>query len=256
MSSISTKSCEINEYNEEQTEIINEIKDFVLDKTSEGCISLEEAEETITEACDSWKQRLLEMCISKKASKHESEPIHCPKCKQTCHPLRKRERHFTTTCGVICVMRWVYRCDCGNRQVPWKAKQKLKGRYSHRAAEKMCRLAACLDFRDASEELSRQGIEVSHTALQQKVGEWSDKLNVCEQVDTQTLEDNQRWYVSCDGCHTNSVDGWKEVKVGCIYRDYPQHGSGSMPSARTSSIRYVASRTILREDLNLSVDLM
>ena len=154
----------------------------------------------------------------------------------------KRDRHFTTTCGVICVMRWVYRCDCVHRQIHWEAKQKLKGRYTHRVAERICRLAALLDFRDASKELSRQGIEVSHTAIQQKVGEWSDKLNVCEQVDTHTLQDNQRWYVSCDGCHTNSVDGWKEVKVGCIYRDYPQHGSGSIPSARASSIRYVASR--------------
>jgi len=77
MSSISLERCEINEDGEEQIQIINEMKDFVLDIASEGRISLEEAEETITEACDSWKQRLLEMCISKKASKHESEPIHC-----------------------------------------------------------------------------------------------------------------------------------------------------------------------------------
>ena len=242
MSSISLERCEINEDGEEQIQIINEMKDFVLDLASEGRISLEEAEKLVSEAFDSWKRKLLEICISKKASEQESEPIQCPKCKQACHPLRKRDRHFTTTCGVIRVMRWVYRCDCGHRQVPWEAKQKLKGRYTHRVAERMCRFAAHLDFRDASEELSRQGIKVSHTALQQKVGEWSDKLNVCEQVDTQQLEDDQRWYVSCDGCHTNSVDGWKEVKVGCIYRDYPQHGSGSIPSARTSSIRYVASR--------------
>ena len=54
----------------------------------------------------------------------------------------------------------------------------------------------------------------------------------------------QRWSVSCDGCYTNSPDGWKETKVGCMDRDYPQPQSSSdvIPSARTPSIRYVASR--------------
>ncbi|MDE0481268.1 MAG: hypothetical protein OXI67_01695 [Candidatus Poribacteria bacterium] len=48
--------------------------------------------------------------------------------------------------------------------------------------------------------------------------------------------------MSCDGTHTNSPDGWKETKVGCVYKDYPQLLSGGTPSARTSSIRYVAGR--------------
>lgn len=48
--------------------------------------------------------------------------------------------------------------------------------------------------------------------------------------------------MSCDGCRTNSPDGWKEVKVGCVYKDYPQPVSGGTPSARTESIRYVAGR--------------
>ena len=73
----------------------------------------------------------------------------------------------------------------------------------------MCRLSARLDYREASEELSHQGIKVSHTILHQNVRKWSEALNVCEQVETQELEKNQHWYVSCDGCHTNSPDGWK-----------------------------------------------
>ena len=106
----------------------------------------------------------------------------------------------------------------------------------------MCRLSARLDYRAASEELSHQGIEVSHTILHQNVRKWSKELNVCEQVDIQELSENQRWYVSCDGCHTNSPDGWKEVKVGCIYRDFPQPVSGGIPSVIPETIRYVAGR--------------
>ena len=243
MFSISLKSCEINEFREEANKFVEEVNDLVRDITSEGCVSLEDAEVLVSEAVRSWEQRLLEMCISKEAGEKVREPIECPECRRACRPLRLRARHFTTLCGVISVERWVYRCALGHTYVPWDAKQKLRGQYTRRVAEAMCRLAARLDFREASEELSRQGIEVSHTTLHQKVGEWSEALCVPEQVETQTLEDNQRWYVSCDGCHTNSPDGWHEVKVGCIYKDYPQHGSDATPSARTSSIRYIASRS-------------
>lgn len=91
------------------------------------------------------------------------------------------------------------------------------------------------DYREASEKLSHQGIEVSRTTLHQSVCKWSETLNVCDQVETQKLAENQRWYVSCDGCYTNSPDGWKEVKVRCIYKDYPQPVSGGTPSVRTKS---------------------
>lgn len=30
--------------------------------------------------------------------------------------------------------------------------------------------------------------------------------------------------------------------MGCVYKDYPQYSSDATPSARTSSIRYVAGR--------------
>ena len=105
-------------------------------------------------------------------------------------------------------------------------------------------MAVHFDYRAAAKELSFQGIEVSRTTVREKVLEWLSDLSVPEQVARQTLEANQRWSVSCDGCYTNSPDGWKETKVGCIYRDYPQPQSSSdvIPSARTPSIRYVASR--------------
>ena len=154
----------------------------------------------------------------------------------------KRERRITTLCGVIRVERWVYRCPSGHNHVPWDTEQQFRCQYTHRVAEAMCRLAALLDYREATSELSHRGIEVSHTTLRQKVCEWSEDLSVCEQVATQKLEANQRWYVSCDGCHTNSPEGWKEAKVGSVYRDYPQCGSDMVANVREASIRYVATR--------------
>ena len=119
---------------------------------------------------------------------------------------------------------------------------KVKGKWTRRVIERMCYLAVHFDYRAAAKELSRQGIEVSYTTVRAKVLEWSSDLSVCEQVEIQKLSENERWYVSYDGYHTNSVDGWKETKVGCVYKDYPQLTSGGTPSARTSSIRYVTGR--------------
>ncbi len=242
MFSISLERCEVKAFEGVFQKFVEEFNDFAGEMFSDPCIPLEEAEFRVFEASRSWCQKFLEIFISQKASEQSGEPVECPEHQEACRPWCKRERRITTLCGVIRVKRWVYRCPCGHNHVPFDTKQKLRGQWTHRVAEAMCRLAALLDFREASEELSRQGIEVRHTTLHQKVCEWSEDLSVCEQVETQKLVENQRWYVSCDGCRTNSLDGWKEVKVGCIYRDYPQQGSGAIPSARTSSIRYVASR--------------
>ena len=126
---------------------------------------------------------------------------------------------------------------------PWDVCQRLQGKWTRRVIERMCYLAAHFDYRGAAEELSRQGIEVSHTTGREKVLEWSSDLSVCEQVEVQKLLEDEGWYVRCDGCWTNSPDGWKEPKVGCIYRDYPQLDAGGTPSVRTPSIRYVTSRS-------------
>ncbi len=168
------------------------------------------------------------MCVSKKAGNKESEPVECPACPAPCCPLRKRAKHLTTLCGKISPRRWVYCCEHGHRHAPWEVKQKLLDQYTHRVAEAMCRLSARLDYREASEELSHQRIEVSHTTLHQCVCPWSEDLHVREQVEVQELAENQRWYVSCDGCHTNSLDGWKEVKVVYLQR---------LSTRRVSSVR-------------------
>lgn len=76
----------------------------------------------------------------------------------------------------------------------------------------MCRLSVRHTYREASDELSRQGI-ISHTTLNKKVSEWTKDLRAQEQVEGQTLADNERWYVSSDVCHTNSPEGWKQMTL-------------------------------------------
>ena len=242
MSNISFNICESNENSEKINKFVAEVNDLLDYLTSEEIISLEDAEVRVSETFRSLEQMCLELCVSGQTGDKESEPVACPACQESCRPLRIQEKHFTTLCGKISVNRWVYCCKQGHRHAPWDTKQKLLDTYTHRVAEVMCRLAMQLDFREAADELLRQGIEVSHTTLHQKVGEWSEDLRVPEQVEIQELSENERWYVSCDGCYTNSPEGWKETKVGCIYRDYPHYGVDVSSSVRTLSIRYVAGR--------------
>ncbi len=242
MPSISLSPCEGNDYKADFNEFVKEINDLYVDINSDEGLSLGDVEVRVSEAFCSFKQKFLEMCVSKKSNKKEREPVECPACQELCRPLRMRARYFTTLCGKTSVNRWVYCCEQGHRHAPWEVKQKLLGQYTRRVAEAMCRLSALLDYRAAAKALAFQGIEVSHTIVREKVLEWSSDLSVSAQVEPQILAANQRWYVSCDGCYTNSTDGWKETKVGCVYRDYPQCGSDAVSSARETSIRYVATR--------------
>ena len=168
--------------------------------------------------------------------------VACPSCQGQSRRYRRRGRCFTTVCGVLRLPRWEYKCQCGHIHVPWDAKQGLKGRYTQGVAAAMMRLAAQLNYRAAAAELKHQGIEVSHTTLHQKVREWGSGEEVSDYVDEQSLEAGARWYVSCDGCHTNSRIGYQEVKVGSIGKDYPHQNATSVMKIRPSSLRYVASR--------------
>lgn len=242
MLSIPLNVCEDQENSEKMDKIVAKLNGLLDYIASEEDVSLAEAEAYVSETFRSVKQECLEERFSRIARPKEEEPVECPECEQPCVPLRIQAKHFVTDCGEICVNRWVYQCEEAHRHAPWDLKQALLDKYSRCVAEKMCRLAMLLDYREAALELSRQGIEVSHTTLQKKVMSWSETLNVCEQIDTQTLGENERWYVSCDGCHTNSPDGWKEVKVGSVYRDYPHLETSEPSSVRTESTRYVAGR--------------
>ena len=71
--------------------------------------------------------------------------------------------------------------------------------------------------------------------------EWSEALSVSEQVEPQTLAGKSAMVCELVMGVIRIPNGWTEVKVGCIYRDYPQCGSEATPSARVPSIRYVAS---------------
>lgn len=235
MYSISFENLEIKE-------ILEDIVQTAEKLSSSGSPSLEDIETCVQALMSRNGQKLTEVCALEAASEQSTEPVECPQCQQVCRPTQKRGRNITTLCGEIRVERWVYRCASGHYHRPWDACQKLKGKYTHRVSERICYIATHFDFREAAKELSFQGIPVSHTTVRQQVRERSEELRVCEQVERQTLAANQRWYVSCDGCFTNSPNGWKETKVGCIYKDYSQYGSGGVARARPQSIRYVASR--------------
>ncbi len=111
MLSISLASCEVKENVEAAENLVVEVNDLFGALDSRSCLSLAEAEHHILEGTRALGQKLLEMYTSQQASAKETEPVLCPKCEKACRSWRKRERQFTTLCGVIRVEQWVYHCD-------------------------------------------------------------------------------------------------------------------------------------------------
>lgn len=226
------------------SDISQEVQEIFQELTDAENVSIAAVEKRVLSAVGSWGQRLSEAILSQTASSTEVSPVSvsCPSCQGRSRRHRCRARTFTTACGVVRVFRWEYKCKCGVIDVPWEVRQGLKGRYTQRVAATMMRLAAQLNYRAAAAELKHHGIDVSHTTLHQKVLAWSAGESVCDYVDRQSLDVGARWYVSCDGCHTNSRVGWQEVKVGSLCKDYPHTNATSVLKVRPPSLRYVAAR--------------
>ena len=226
------------------SEIHQEVQEIFQDLTGDASVCISDVEKRVSVAVSAWGQRLSEAILSETSGSAAASAmsVACPSCQGQSRRYRRRGRCFTTVCGVLRLPRWEYKCQCGHIHVPWDAKQGLKGRYTQGVAAAMMRLAAQLNYRAAAAELKHQGIEVSHTTLHQKVREWGSGEEVSDYVDEQSLEAGARWYVSCDGCHTNSRIGYQEVKVGSIGKDYPHQNATSVMKIRPSSLRYVASR--------------
>lgn len=226
-------------------EISEEVQNMCETLTGDASVCIADVEEQVSAATALWGQKLSESILSANANAPDvsAKSVVCQECQGRSRRYRQRSRSFTTLCGVLCLPRWEYKCRCGHIQVPWEAKQPLLGRYTQKVAAVMMRLAAQLNYRAAAAELKHQGIEVSHTTLHQKVQAWSEGETVSDYVDATSVDEGERWYVSCDGCQTNSPEGYKEVKVGSIGKDYPHQNATSVLKIRSSSLRYVASRS-------------
>ncbi|MDE0016128.1 MAG: ISKra4 family transposase [Candidatus Poribacteria bacterium] len=221
-----------------------EVKEILSDVVDVESVSLETLESEILRVSRELGRRALEACLSHRADVVEvcDEEKSCDVCGGSLRRCQKRRRYVETLCGVVRVSRWEYRCDNGRSYIPWDVNEGVEEGYTKGVAETMCRLSARLDYREAALELKHHGIRVSHTTLQKKVQRWVCGKSVSDSVSPQSLAEGSRWYVSCDGVHTNSPEGWKEVKVGCLYTDRATEQSpGVLCAAEPSSLRYVAS---------------
>ena len=91
-------------------------------------------EKRVLAAVGSWGQRLSEAILSETASSTQVSPVcvSCRSCQGQSRRHRCRGRNFTTACGVVRVFRREYKCKCGAIDVPWEARQGLKGQYTQR----------------------------------------------------------------------------------------------------------------------------
>lgn len=217
-------------------------QDLFSDFTDAGSISLEALEAKISERSRELGRRALDACLQQRADAAEvSAETVCAVCGGELQRAQKRPRYVETLCGAVRIYRWEYRCEAGHSHIPWDVREDVAEGYTKSVRETMCRLAARLDYREATSELRHHGMRITHTTFQKRVQAWASGQSISEAVSPQVLPEGSRWYVSCDGVHTNSPAGWKEVKVGCVYTDVPEAEPGKSRDTDTSSLRYVAS---------------
>ena len=245
MFSISLETVEVNDFSQEAEAFVETLNGLLSRLGGEGCESIASAETCISQVLSECGRKLLEQYArhSEVSSCDAPVRVSCLECGGVgLRRYRRRCRRFQTLCGEIRVKRWVYVCDHGHYQTPWEATAGFKAGCTVGVAEVMCRLASRLNYRTAAEELSHHGIHVSHTTLHKKVRKWAAGEEVSAWGEADRLEPSARWYVSCDGIQTPSLEGWNEVKTGLVCRTYPQPAGASASGARPKSLRYVATR--------------
>ena len=242
MFSVSLAHVEVNEFSADAEAFVATLNSLLSGLGVGSAKSVASAEACISEMLLKCGRALLEQHARQSVVFEAASAVSCPECSGACRKYRQRYRKFLTLCGEIRVNRWVYVCDQGHYHTPWEETEGFKAGCTIGVAAAMCRLSSRLNYRAAAEELSYHGIEVSHTTLHKKVRRWAERQDVCDFVEVQRLEPTARWYVSCDGVQTPSLEGWNEVKTGLVSRTYPQPEETSVSGARPTSLRYVATR--------------
>jgi len=174
-------------------------------------------------------QGLLQRLIDRSPNGHQGSYIPC-QCGGWMKFIQYRCRDIHTVFGWIKIERAYYHCpDCGNSAVPYDTASGLgSGQLSPALAKACCILAVDDSFRQTSQKIEELlGQKVSDNTIERVVQQVG---TVAARGQKQQLEEffehkqippaivsPDRLYIAADGTTAHELDGWHEVKSGCIY---------------------------------------
>jgi hypothetical protein len=166
-------------------------------------------------------------------------------CGQRMRMAYRGQKTVTTVLGPMVFSRRYYHCRCGRRRVPFDEEVGLeRGGFSAGARRLITRCGTAESFREAAaglKELAEIRVsaetvrEVTEGVAREVEGAQEGKAFCGEEqaIDFTTAGGSSRAYVSVDGTMVNTLDGWREAKVGAIYNQGKdqQHYLGGISEA-------------------------
>lgn len=221
---------------------------------------LQEIETHLVRVLHDLGNHLLAALLPLAAPAHPAPAVPCA-CGQTARYLRTRPATVTTLLGRITLHRAVYACPhCGAHHAPCDQQLQLAaGGLSLGLQEVLALLGATQDsFPQAITALERLTlVQVCPNSARAATEDLGALLVAHAQQQVQTAQQTHtpppaaqpappRLYVSMDGVLTHThTDGWREVKVGCVYttRARPTRAHSTSPALHTTAPSYVAGLT-------------
>lgn len=131
-----------------------------------------------------------------------------------------KRRSLVTQAGEISVSRIYLRCvKCGGGGYPVDERLGIDGRYSKQAQRLMCLAAASWSYDISSDRLEDFcGLKISDTTIREVAQEHGSKANEWLRLDPVAVQEFREARgdieFTADGTCVNTVDGWREMKVG------------------------------------------
>lgn len=145
-------------------------------------------------------------------------------CGRRMHFVGERIVRLVSTAGEVTVRKTYFHCHhCGRKHAPEAQGYGLDGgNYTRRARQEIVRQGTIgPSFREASAELRRRGIPVSGESVRrmtEAAGHRVWRAQASGALESERVADVAGpLYVSCDAVKVNTLEGWKDVKLGEVY---------------------------------------
>ena len=169
---------------------------------------------------------VLERAVELRSKSWESKAAPTCSCGETMRMVRRMPKTVVSVVGELRFKRRHYYCDaCKTSRWPFDEEMGIAGGWTAGAVRLMTRAGAKASFEEARTDLKEFAeLRVSHETIR-RVTEGVAQALVAEQAagrllgkeSSASFEKTDRAYTTMDGTSVNTLEGWREMKLGALY---------------------------------------
>ena len=224
-------------------EDFNEILDAV-DGSEAGAVLNEETEFEVRRLALRRYAALYQSAVTLRGKEWERKPAPVCRCGSKMRMVRRMPKTVMSIVGELRFRRRQYYCEgCKTSRWPFDEEMGIAGGWTPGAVRLMTRAGAKASFEEARTDLKEFAeMSVSHETIRHTTEDVAHQL-VAEQAAGRLLGEESsvsfdatdRAYATMDGTSVNTLDGWREVKLGALYDQSKakQHYAATLEPAAT-----------------------